>query len=382
MQTQTFEDVLTFFLEKAIKALEGRSSDEMSAECHQWVEETKDLLNKCRQTRRVNNKTSDGLGCSAGLSSDESSERAAVRESKTTFRSAGETAELRLAPFCDDFRRSNMTDFLGPIEFAGTTDKDRWLEIQRLLLRLPKRHRDRWEKVALADVQKIGLEPVEDRDYLQGLDYWRDEVVFRGLKGPVQVAGLGLRRSKDLGKSVDGLLARASCLSDLCLFFAQEDGQTRHALEDLRRSNTYALRGKELDAYSRCVRDRLALLRQAVEEQADPSAEFRAWVRHAESVLSLVYEPPADVESSWWSGIHTDVQDLIEEARARNQDRGKNEIEVRWMQGAHKEQRQWTTDQDIMIDRSFGSGEVVACLRPYVRIGSDRRLGRVIYSRY
>ena len=288
----------------------------------------------------------------------------------------------------DEFQGSRALEpYLGQVHLHSTEDAALWTEIQHLLLRVPAAIAQDWQDRVQHLVQVSGARS-DGAALLHALPWIAPSaadptptgttVVYPGLSGSVQAAGLGLSPSVpiepqlDLESTSDDLVTLAKIVT-ICLHFAEQpDPMLHHALQSL---DSFGLKPltlmQERRKYVNALLDRFKRV-QIAEKSQDVFAIFSARLDLDEAIHSLVYLPPVDRDTSWWGKLQQSARrTLMVKARQYN-------IQVRALWGSYAEVRKWSKN-DLEIDIGGIQGEVSACLRVYIKVNGDALPGRVIF---
>ncbi|GII87617.1 hypothetical protein Ssi03_56070 [Sphaerisporangium siamense] len=292
-------------------------------------------------------------------------------------RGSGPLAELAHAFMADP----RVAAYLGRSSVVKHADVDTWRALWTACLRLDPAVADEWRDRARAirDERLNGAGPATWLE-LPG-------AVPRVLVEPAPaLATPGIReapggpRDPDVAEALgpdgdDGL----AVLATQVVRIAQVDPTTCHALEGLRTSGLHPLDDpRTWNAYRTELHRRLGALAGA--EPGTPAA-LRAHRLVDEALCSIVHRPPAH-PASWWGGVADRSRRLLEEhvlrARATGVDAEVKVLEIR----PYADLQGYTGNRDIAYRAGDPrSGEILACLRTWLRVGEDRLPGRVIYGR-
>jgi hypothetical protein len=156
------------------------------------------------------------------------------------------------------------------------------------------------------------------------------------------------------------------------------DAEVCHALEPRRRTGFHPLND---DTNRRDVRTDLRYtLEDLAAAPAASVAALEALRRVDEVICSVVHVPPADPES-WWGRLAARSRALLTQAAADLRRRGEN-VEIRAVPlGDYAEHRDLIGSNIACPAPGHPESEVLACLRVWLRVDNDRRLGRVVRAR-
>lgn len=292
-----------------------------------------------------------------------------------------EAGGLRLQRLKEDFQNdAGLRAHLGRFALRAGSDGELWGEVGRLLLRLPAREAARYGARAEELAAEAGAVLSEER--VERLGFWRDEVIYPGLVGAVEAQGLAFSTGAPLHPSVQAAGAAAelhalACLVSTCLEFADRDGHLRHALRSVQQFDIVPLDAKQKTAYVKDLLYRYGAACSA-ETAGAPAEIFEACLGLAEAVLSLVYLPPAEAESSWWARLQGELRPLLEASADRARESAQ-QTSCRWLSGSYEDVYRFTDDSNLQCDEGAGAPGVLACLRPYAQLDGRVMKGRVIY---
>ena len=194
----------------------------------------------------------------------------------------------------------------------------------------------------------------------------------------------GVRESPDVGPAA-WILATAPDVPAAVLVLIDQvdrmieiDDGLHHALESRRRTGFHRLADtanrRDLRNDLRYVLDDLAAT------PAGSVAALEALRRVDEVLCSVVHVPPA-VPESWWGRLAGRSRAVLLAAAADLRARGED-VEVRAVPfGDYAEHRDLIGSNVACPAPGRPESEVLACLRVWLRVGNDRRLGRVIRVR-
>ncbi|NET01202.1 MAG: hypothetical protein F6K61_11640 [Sphaerospermopsis sp. SIO1G1] len=270
--------------------------------------------------------------------------------------------------------------YLGYAPLESQSDNELWSEIHRKLLRVPEDVATIWRNRALEIAQKVGA----TRDYvnMEHLPFARDEILYPGLSGTVEARGLCLSK-KLLLKSEISENYQSEELQLLAGFlllyekFIDIDPELNHALKSVFGFDIVSLKSQpeQHQLFLQTLSDRLQRT-QKYEENTDPILILSAWIDIDEAIHSLVFLPPAD-RYSWWGKLQQEsrkvLKKLADQARKAGYD-----IKIKQLSGLYADICAYTKD-DLQLDYGGTPGEVLACLRLYVKINQEENPGRVIF---
>ncbi|MEV6985475.1 hypothetical protein AB0M95_30025 [Sphaerisporangium sp. NPDC051017] len=278
-----------------------------------------------------------------------------------------------------------VADHLGRSTVAKQADVDTWRALWTACLRLDPAVAGDWRGRACA---------VRD-EHLSGAG----AATWLELPGPEHrvlvepapaLATPGIRETPEC--PADPSIARApgggvgdglAVLATRVVRIAQVDPATCHALEGLRTSGLHPLDDpRTWSAYRTELTRRLATMATTVAATGEASpAALRAHRLVDEAICSLVHRPPAHPRS-WWGGVADRSRRLLEDHVRRARDAGVDtEVKVLEIR-PYADLRDYTGNRDIAYRAGDArSGEILACLRTWLRVAGDRLPGRVIYGR-
>lgn len=270
--------------------------------------------------------------------------------------------------------------YLGYVPLQGENDSDLWAEIHRQILRLPEDLGTVWKKRCLEIAQKVGA--TEDKMNLEHFPFIRDEVIYPGLSGTVQAKGLCLSK-RDFFKSEIAEKYQSEELQLLAGFlllyqkFIDLDPNLHHAFKSVFSFDIVSLSSQpeQKQLYLEAFGDRLQRTQKAL-ENTDPLVILRAWLDIDEAIHSLVFLPPAE-RYSWWGKLQQESRRILKKLANQAIEAG-NEIKFKQLSGLYSDVCSYTKD-DLQLDYGGTPGEVLACLRLYVKIEQEEIPGRVIF---
>jgi hypothetical protein len=272
----------------------------------------------------------------------------------------------------------------GPLALAGERDEALWNQAQRLFLRLPASLAQQWRQKARQRAREAGAEEDMDPAAADVLPLSREEIVYPGLKGAVQARGLWGSPSAALPPALPAvppgsdLLLLAGAVS-VGHYFIDHDPALHHALKAVNAFGVVPLSGREQKA--RVTNHLLRRFQAAVAAEGGPLPELlRARLDLDEVLHSLVYNPPADLESSWWAKLHVEWRRPLAQAADRLAQAGPA-VTVRSLHGPYADVLPMTggPGHDLEVDGAGPPGHVAACLRVFARIDREVLPGRVLY---
>jgi hypothetical protein len=275
---------------------------------------------------------------------------------------------------------AELSLYLGNSPLQSQTDADLWNEIQRKLLRIPEDLATFWRERALDLAQQAGA--IKDNSHLYQLPFIRDEIIYPGLSGSVNIQGLCLSQAAFLKSefyqphiSEDLQLLTSFVL--LYLKFIEIDPDLHHALKSIFSFDVVPLHSKpeQQTQYIEAFIDRWHRLQKA-EENADYLSILRAGIDMDEAVHSLVFVPPAE-RYSWWGKLQQESRRLLKKMALAANNTG-HDVRIRQLSGLYADVCALSKD-DLQLDCGGIPGEVLTCLRVYARINQEELPGRVIF---
>jgi hypothetical protein len=127
-------------------------------------------------------------------------------------------------------------------------------------------------------------------------------------------------------------------------------------------------------AYRRTLLDRLTAYRNSA---PGSPAQFRALLAVDEALNCVLHRPVAD-PGAWWASLGHRSRDVVLRAQQEHPD-----VAVRLLAYRYRDATGLTDGTDIGIDTGGNgghTGEILACLRLWARIGEDVLPGRVIFA--
>lgn len=308
----------------------------------------------------------------------------AARSAGTSPAPAASAGGGPLAALARDFAADpQVAAHLGRTALPDATDAEIWRLLWTACLRLDPAAADRWRHAASGLAERYRGEP----------ERWLDLPALgpepRILVAPAPALGVpGVREVP--GAAPDPEVAALApdrpgwpweplaALTTQVLRLAVVDPAACHALEGLRVSGLHRLADPQTWAdYRAEVHRRLAAFAAT---EAGSAAALRAHRLVDEAICSVVHRPPAHPRS-WWARLAQHSRDLLHEhvrrARAAGLDAEMRVLEIK----PYVELRGYSGGRDIpyRVDRAR-TGEILACLRTWLRIGPEVLSGRVIYG--
>jgi hypothetical protein len=290
-------------------------------------------------------------------------------------------SELKLTRLRDEFDSDKeLTLYLGNSPLQSQTDSDLWNEIQRKLLRIPEDVATYWRQHALNLAQEAGA--TEDNSNLYQLPFIRDEVIYPGLSGSVNVKGLQLSQKELLNYEIthgqeSNDMHLLACMLILLIKFIDIEPDLHHALKSVFSFDVVSLHSKpeQRSQYIEALSDRFQRIQKA-EENAYPLLTLRAWIDIDEAIHSLIFVPPAE-RYSWWGKLQQESRRILKKVADRVNNAG-HDVRIRQLSGLYADICAFSKD-DLQLDCGGTPGEVLTCLRVYARINQEDSLGRVIF---
>jgi hypothetical protein len=286
------------------------------------------------------------------------------------------TNELKLTRLRDEFNNDKeLTLYLGNSPLQSQTDSDLWNEIQRKLLRIPEDVATYWRQHALNLAEEVGA--IEDNSNLYQLPFIRDEIIYPGLSGSVNVQGLQLSQNEIThGQELNDMYLLASMVS-LLIKLIEIEPDLHHALKSIFSFDVVSLRSKpeQRNQYIEALSDRFQRIQKA-EENAYPLLTLRAWIDMDEAIHSLIFVPPVE-RYSWWGKLQQESRRILKKVADRANNTG-YDVRIRQLSGLYADICAFSKD-DLQLDCGGTPGEVLTCLRVYARINQEDCLGRVIF---
>jgi hypothetical protein len=269
---------------------------------------------------------------------------------------------LHQAPLCED------------------SDDEIWHDVQRLLLRVTPQLADEWRQHCLTYAEQAGARPDDARSAV--LPLGRDELIYPGLSGAVQAAGLRSTVTAPLDPSVpeptDRDLRPLAGIVSAYLWFIEHDPRLHHCLQSVFRFGVPPLAGEQRQRYRAELLRRWERLRSEMPGAASGPGLKERLKEHLdldEALHSLVYQPLADAHS-WWGRLQERARDLLLQARDQAVRAGCH-VHLQLLGGSFADVNRLAPDS-LQVD--FGvPGEVAVCLRVWARIDGEEFKGRVLY---
>jgi hypothetical protein len=274
---------------------------------------------------------------------------------------------------------SELSLYLGNVPLQSQTDADLWNELHRKLLRIPDDLATFWRQRALDFAQEIGAR--EDTSNLHQLPFIRNEIIYPGLKGSINIQGLGLSQKALLNSkfvhsnSSENLQLLTSFLS-LYLKFIEIEPDLHHALKSICSFDIVSLsKSEQQHQYIEALIDRFHRIQKA-EENNEYLAILRAWIDIDEAIHSLVFIPPVE-RYSWWGKLQQESRRTLKTIADKANKSGHN-VRIRQLSGLYADVCAFSKD-DLQLNCGGIPGEVLTCLRVYARINQEESPGRVIF---
>jgi hypothetical protein len=275
---------------------------------------------------------------------------------------------------------SELNFYLDNACLQSQTDADIWNEIHRKLLRVPEDLAITWQKKALDLAQAVGAIP--DQENFLELPFIRDQVIYPGLQGSVQVPGMCLSKTALL----DSELVQSHPSEDLYLLAGfvllsskviEIEPDLHHALRTVFSFDVISLHSQpeQRHQYIQALSDRWERT-QKTQDNPDPTLNLRAWIDMDEAIHSLLFVPPAD-RYSWWGKLQQESRRNLKKVADKAIEAGNN-IRIRQLSGLYADICPFSKD-DLQLDSGGIPGEVLTCLRVYARINQEEYPGRVIF---
>ncbi|MGE3284672.1 MAG: hypothetical protein AB7J32_01060 [Pseudonocardia sp.] len=247
-----------------------------------------------------------------------------------------------------------------------------WRRLWLALLRLPPELAERWR--ARARPLATGERPPRWQE-VAGQDAVLVEPAF---------GVAGLRESKDASGPPDvpalpGPWTELGRLAGTVLTLAGLDPALHHALESRQSRDVAAL--VEPAHLADLHRDLLRRLTYLAGAEAGSRAALRELSMVDEALCSVVHVPPAHPDS-WWGALGRRSRAILSGAAADLRARGAD-VEVRVVPpGDYSAQERWIGRNNVACSvPGRPAGQILACLRVYLRLGADEYPARVVYVR-
>jgi hypothetical protein len=273
-----------------------------------------------------------------------------------------------------------LHSYLGNSPLSSQTDSDLWNEIQRKLLRIPEDVATSWRQIALKMAQQAGA--IADNSNLYQLPFIRDEIIYPGLSGSIRAKGLCLSKKVLANEEItqtnaSGELHLLAALVLICIKLIDAEPDLHHALKSVFSFDIISLHSKpeQRHHYIEALIDRFQRTQKA-DETIDPLSSLRAWIDMDEAIHSLVFIPPAD-RYSWWGKLQHESRRILKKVMDRAIASG-YDVRVRQLSGLYADVCTLSKD-DLQLDCGGTPGEVLSCLRVYMRINQEESPGRVIF---
>ncbi|MEA5610512.1 hypothetical protein, partial [Nodularia spumigena] len=290
--------------------------------------------------------------------------------------------ELKLIHLREAFGNdAELRVYLGNSSLQSQTDADLWHEIHRKLLRVPENIATAWRQRALEFAQEIGA--IADNLHLDKLPFSRDEIIYPGLNGSVQVPGLCLSEKPLLNSGINpieeyGNLYYIAGFVHLFRRFIEIEPDLHHALKSVFSFDIMPLQSQpeQRTQYMNNLSDRWHRLQQA-ESNSDDLLSLRAWIDIDEAIHSLVFIPPVE-RYSWWGNLQQESRRILKKMAQTAINLG-YDVKIRQLSGLYADICTFSKD-DLQLNCGGVPGEVLTCLRVYARINQEETPGRVSKS--
>jgi hypothetical protein len=251
-----------------------------------------------------------------------------------------------------------------------------WLQANLALLRLPAALAEQGRNTLLAGAGREVNPSAVTSLFGEPAD------VFPGLgRAPLQ-AGLRL----DPSGAVDARLGaeplppiarRLAGPVTLLLWVSERDPNMHHAVRSVYRFGTIGLAGGQKGKYQRALVDRFARF-AAAERGSDASELVLSWVELDEAIHALLHLPIPS-SSSWWGRYLTGARETLVPVRERAVAAGKT-VHLQTLVGRYADVLSFTdSDADGAAEGNAEPGEVIRCLRVFLRLDGTAHKGRVLY---
>ncbi|MDB9373403.1 hypothetical protein [Nodularia sphaerocarpa] len=289
--------------------------------------------------------------------------------------------ELKLIHLRSAFANdAELRVYLGNSSLQSQTDAELWNEIHRKLLRVPENLAISWRQRALEFAQEIGA--LADNLHLHQLPFSRDEIIYPGLKGTVTTAGLCLSEKALLKTGINpvddyGNLYSLAGFVHLFLRFMEIDPDLHHALKSVFSFDIMPLQSQpeQRIQYMNTLSDRWHRVQQT-ESNADELLSLRAWIDMDEAINSLVFIPPVE-RYSWWGNLQQESRRILKKIAQTAINQG-YDVKIRQLSGLYADVCNFSKD-DLQLNCGGVPGEILTCLRVYVRINQEETPARVIF---
>lgn len=254
-----------------------------------------------------------------------------------------------------------------------------WATVQRLLLRLPAPLATQWREEVDHRARQAHAVPDPAATSTRVLPFHREELLYPGLKGAVQVPGLQLSTQPPLdprvaaaGVEPDDSSAR---IVSFLLAYIPLDRALHHALKSVYRFGIITL--KDPKQRNDFEQELIYRFRRVQAGGDDPAATLRAWLDLDEASHSLIYDPPV-ARDSWWGKLQQEMRDRV--AKVAEQARAAGcTVHLQALWGRYDQVRGQSDDNVQLSHDGAPPGQVLACLRQFAKIDGEELPGRVIY---
>lgn len=194
---------------------------------------------------------------------------------------------------------------------------------------------------------------------------------------PVKMTPQAQPDSRLISRSTSPLVQRMAIVSSAVLWFLDNDPMLIHAWSAVNRFGISPLTESQRNRYRDALINRFQSLQEA-DERDDCNTLVTAWVELDEAIHSLFYEAVPHPESTF-SRLATASRDCIRLLRQRVSNPGLS-FHIQVPNGLYSGAR-GLSDPDFDVEVSSGGmpGEIVRCLRVYLKINGDVTLARLAY---
>ena len=204
-------------------------------------------------------------------------------------------------------------------------------------------------------------------DRPQGIRIARDAPV----QGEVLDA-LGLSRAA--GPEADADAAKLARLCSLVLRLTELDENLVVCLESVLFMGSKRMDDKYRQLYRA---DLLGRLREYARREPGSVDRLEALIEIDEAINSLTHRPPA-ATGSWWAQLRQQSRQMAERAAETLRQAGVD-VEILPLGLRYRDVRDFTAGNDVASRTGGKPGDVLACLRLWIRIGGQTLPGRVMY---
>ena len=229
---------------------------------------------------------------------------------------------------------------------------------------------------------------VEDSENLEVIAFPKDEIIFPGASGSLNIKGLKFHPNGACHPKVKNLLSsndistlpeskvRMAQIVSAWMWLSENFLLSHHALESIHPYGFHSL--VEPNEKTKYQNELFHRFQRAFNHPSIDEKYFKFLVALDEALQSLVPQPLPEKDSRMGK-LREEIRDDLQET---SQILNRQGIEVDWkpLWGKTDIVRRWTKRQnDIAVQEGGVRGEILACLRVYASLPKEQILGRVIF---